>query len=123
MTQQMTVATPPMAPLTARELVRRIPTVWKVAVVLGVVGWFFSLGMSTTTTINGVSECDGTDVGPLIVAGLVAVMGVSGFRRARRAHPRLRLPNAALWGGVAVLAAIVAVHVLRVVLDPAGRTC
>jgi uncharacterized membrane protein YidH (DUF202 family) len=123
MAQQTMVTTLPLAPVTGRELVRRIPTMWKVAVVLGVLGWFFSLGMSTTTSINGVRDCEGLDLGPLVVAGLVAAMGVAGFQRARRAHPRLRLPNAATCGGVAVLAAIVAVHVLRVVLDPAGRTC
>ena len=106
-----------------RETLRRIPTVWKVAVAIGVVGWFFSLGGSTTTTINGVSDCDGTDVGPLVVAGVVAVMGVVGFQRVRREHPARRLPNSARWTGVAVLAAIVAVHVLRVVIDPAGGAC
>jgi len=109
--------------MTWRETLRRIPTVWKAAVVIGVLGWFFSLGGSTTTTINGVSDCNGTDVGPLVVAGVVAVMGVVGFQRLRREHPARRLPSSVQWAGVAVLAAIVAVHVLRVVLDPAGRAC
>jgi len=123
MAQQTVVTTLPVAPVTARELVRRIPAAWKVAVVLGGLGWFFSLGVSTTTSVNGFRNCEGLDIGPPIVAALVAVLGVTGFRTARRAHPRLRLPNAALWGGVAVLAAIVAMHVLRVALDPAGRAC
>jgi hypothetical protein len=109
--------------VTGRELFRRIPTVWKAAVVIGVLGCFFSLGGSTTTTINGVADCDGTDVGPLVVAGVVAVMGIVGFQRACREHPARRLPRAASWGGMAVLAAIVAVHVLRMAIDPAGRAC
>ena len=57
------------------------------------------------------------------VACVVTAMGVVGFRRARREPTARRLPNGAVWAGVAVLAAIVAVHVLRVVIDPAGRAC
>jgi hypothetical protein len=109
--------------MTWRTALGRLPMVWKVAAVIGVVGWFFSLGGSTTTTINGVSDCNGTDIGPLVVAGVVTAMGVVGFRRARREPTARRLPNGAVWAGVAVLAAIVAVHVLRVVIDPAGRAC
>ena len=109
--------------MTWRETLRRIPTVWKAAVAIGVLGWFFSLGGSTTTTINGVSDCDGTDIGPLVVAGVVGVLGVVGLQRSGREHPARRLSSGVRWGGMAVLAAIVAVHVLRVVIDPAGRAC
>ena len=120
---QQTMVAGAATTMTGRELFRRIPTVWKAAVVIGALGWFLSLGGSTTTTINGVADCDGLDLGPLVVAGVVAVMGVIGFQRAGREHPARRLPSAARWGAMAVLAAIVAVHVLRVVIDPAGRAC
>jgi hypothetical protein len=120
---QETVVAGVATTMTGRETFRRIPTVWKAAVVVGVLGWFFSLGGSTTTTINGVTDCDGTDIGPLVVAGIVAALGVVGFQRSGREHPARRLPNGVRWGGMAVLAAIVAVHVLRVVIDPAGRAC
>ncbi len=106
-----------------RDALGRTPGAWKAAVVVGVLGWFFSLGGSTTTTINGTSNCSGTDIGPLAVAVAVAVLGVVGWRKARTGHPARRLPARLVWIGVAVLGAIVAFHVLRVVVDPAGRAC
>ena len=102
--------------MTWRETLRRIPTVSKAAVAIGVLGWFFSLGGSTTTTINGVSYCDGTDIGPLVVAGVVGVLRVVGLQRVRSRAPGRGGCRAPCSGaGVVVLAAIVAVHVLRVV--------
>ncbi len=120
---QETMAAGAAGDVTWRETFGRIPMVWKVAAVLGVLGWWFSLGGSTTTTINGVTDCDGLDIGPLVVAGVVAVLGVVGFQRVRRELGPRRLSSRATWAGMAVLAAIVAVHVLRVVLAPAGQTC
>ncbi len=111
------------ATVTQREVMGRSPMVWKVAAAIGVLGWFFSLGGTTTTAINGVADCDGFDIGPLIVAAVVGALAVVGLGQARREHPNRRLPVAAQWSVVGVLAALVAVHVLRVVLDPSGRLC
>jgi hypothetical protein len=108
---------------TWREVIGRSPMAWKVAVAIGVLGWFFSAGGSTTTTINGVADCDGFDIGPLVVAAVVGVLAVVGVGQARREHPDRRLPVAARWTVLGLLAAVVAVHVVRVVLDPAGRAC
>jgi hypothetical protein len=88
-----------------------------------VLGWFLVLGTSTTTTSDGVSDCEGTDLGPLVVAGVVAILGVVGWRRATTGHVDSRLPAREAWIGVAVLGAIVAVHIARALLDPAGGVC
>jgi uncharacterized membrane protein YidH (DUF202 family) len=106
-----------------RDGFRRTPLTWKLAFLIGTLGWFFSLGASTTTTLDGVASCDGTDIGPLVVAGAVALLAVAGWRRTRQGHVSTRLPATATWLGVGVLAALVAVHVLRVVLAPAGNVC
>ena len=100
---------------------RRTPVVWKVAVVIGVLGWFLTLGGSSTTTVNGVSDCDGLDLGPIVVAVVVGILAVVGFRQSRSGHPARQLPAAWAWGGLAVLGAIVLVHVLRVVHRPGRR--
>lgn len=109
--------------VTWREVIGRSPLVWKVAVAVGVLGWFFSAGGNTTTTINGVSDCDGFDIGPLLVAAVVGVLAVVGFGQARREHRNRRLPAVAQYAVMGLLAALVAMHVLRVVLDPAGSLC
>jgi hypothetical protein len=102
---------------------RRTPMVWKIAVVVGVLGWFLVLGSSTTTTSNGVTTCSGTDLGPIVVAAIVAVLGVVGWQRNRNGHPASRLPSHWALGGVALLGVIVVVHLLRVVVDPSGGMC
>jgi hypothetical protein len=106
-----------------RDALRRTPTTWKVAVVIGVLGWFLVLGSSTTRTINGVSDCDGTDLGPLLVAAIVAVLGVVGWRRSQQGHVATRLPRRSALIGLGVLGALVLVHLLRLVVDPAGGMC
>ena len=111
------------ATVTWREVIGRSPMVWKVAVAIGVLGWFVAVGGSTTTTIDGVSDCDGFDLGPLVVAAVVGVLAVVGLGQARREHPQRRLGVSAQSCVGGLLAALVAVHVLRVVLDPAGRVC
>ena len=89
---------------------------------IGVLGWFLTMGGSSTTTVNGVSDCDGLDLGPIIVAVTVGILAVIGFGESRSGHPARQLAAWA-WGGLAVVGAIVLVHVLRVVLDPAGGMC
>jgi hypothetical protein len=105
------------------DAVRRTPWVWRVAILVGALGWFFTLGASTTTTINGVRTCNGTDAGPLVVAGAVVVLGVVGWRRTRQGPIARRLPPVAVWVGVGVLAALAAAHVLRMLADPSGTMC
>jgi len=112
---------PPIA--SWQDGIRRTPLVWRVAVVIGVLGWFLVLGTSTTTTRNGVTDCDGTDVGPLFVAAVVIALGVVGWRRNGTGHPGSRLPARWAWCGLVLLAVIAAVHLLRVVIDPAGGMC
>ena len=115
-------AQPP--PVTSwRDGLRRTPLAWKIAAVVGVLGWFLVLGWSSTTTLNGSTDCDGTDLGPLIVAAVVAVLTVVGWRQTRRGHPGARLPARLAVLGVAVLGGLVVVHVLRTDLDPAGGMC
>jgi hypothetical protein len=106
-----------------RDALRRTPAVWKVAAVVGVLGWFFTIGTSTTRTVNGVADCDGTDLGPLVVAAIVAVLAVVGYRRSQQGHVATRLPKRWAWIGLGVLGALVLVHILRTVVDPAGGMC
>lgn len=106
-----------------RDAFRRTPVAWKVAFAVGVLGWFLSVGSSTTTSLDGVEDCTGTDLGPLIVAGVVALLAAAGWRRTTQGHPAMRLPRRFAWIGLGVLAALVVVHLLRVVLDPAGAMC
>lgn len=103
-----------------RDAVRRTPVVWKVAVVIGVLGWFLVLGTSTTRAVNGVADCDGTDAGPLVVAAIVAVLALVGWRRSQQGHVATRLPERWALIGLGVLGALVLVHLLRTLLDPAG---
>jgi len=114
-------AVPPVT--TWRDAVRRTPTVWKVAVVVAVLGWFLVLGSSTTRTVNGVSDCDGTDLGPLVIAALLTVLAVVGWRRSQQGHVATRLPRRWALIGLGVLGALVVVHLLRMVVDPAGGMC
>ncbi|HEU4840746.1 MAG TPA: hypothetical protein VFT09_04860 [Ilumatobacteraceae bacterium] len=106
-----------------RDGLRRTPLAWKIAAAVGVVGWFLTLGWSTTTTVDGAADCDGTDLGPLVVAAVVTVLAIVGWRQTRRGHPATRLPRRLAVGGLAVLAALVVVHVLRAVVDPSGGMC
>jgi hypothetical protein len=106
-----------------RDAVGRTPVVWKAAAVIGVAGWFLSLGGSTTTTVNGVTDCDGFDLGPIVVAVVVAILAVIGFRQCRQGHPARQLPARWAWAGLAVLGALAGMHVLRSLLDPAGAMC
>lgn len=106
-----------------RDALRRTPLAWRIAVGIGVLGWFLTLGWSTTTNVNGATDCDGTDLGPLIVAAVVAVLAIVGWRQTRRGHPATRLPSRLAAGGLAVLAALAVVHVLRAVVDPSGGMC
>jgi hypothetical protein len=111
-------------PITSwRDGLHRTPVVWRVAVLVGVLGWFFTLGGSTTRTVNGVSDCDGFDLGPLVVAGVVGALALVGWRRARQGHPARRLPARWAWIGVGVLGVLVLVHVMRTVIEPAGGMC
>jgi hypothetical protein len=106
-----------------RDGFRRTPLVWRVAALIGVLGWFLTLGGSTTRVANGVSDCDGFDLGPLVVAAAVAVLALVGWRRTRQGHPAMRLPRRWAWIGIGVLGALALVHVLRTVVDPAGGMC
>ena len=120
----MSVMSADIAPITSwQDGFRRTPIVWKVAVAIGVLGWFLTLGGSTTTTVNGVQDCDGLDLGPLLVAAVVGALAIVGFRRARQGHPAGQLPARWAWIGLGVLAALALVHVLRVVIEPAGGMC
>jgi hypothetical protein len=111
-------------PITSwRDGFRRTPVGWRVAVLVGVLGWFLTLGGSTTRTVNGVSDCDGFDLGPLLVAAVVAALALVGWRRARQGHPATRLPDRWARIGLSVLGALVLVHVLRTVIEPAGGMC
>jgi len=101
----------------------RTPAAWKAAVVVGVLGWSLVLGSSTTTSINGVEDCTGTNLGPVVVAAVVALLAIVGWRRTTEGHPARRLPRRAAWIGLGVLGALVVVHVLRLVVAPAGGVC
>lgn len=113
-----------VAPITSwQDGFRRTPVVWKIAAAIGVLGWFLTLGGSSTTTLNGVQDCDGLDLGPLVVAAAVAVLAIVGFRRAQQGHPAGQLPARWAWIGLGVLAGLVLVHVVRTLIEPAGGMC
>ena len=106
-----------------RDIVRRAPAAWKVAVVVALVGWAFEMSSSTTTTINGVVDCDGFDAGPFIVAGLLVALTVVGFVTMRSKHVALRLNGTARWAVAGVLLAAAAVYLVSGLIDPAGAAC
>jgi hypothetical protein len=106
-----------------RDLVRRTPAAWKVAAVVAVFGWAFQMSSSSTTTINGVADCDGFDAGPFIVGGLVAALVVVGFATMRSKHVAMRLNGNARWAIGGVLLAAAALYLISGLIDPAGSAC
>lgn len=118
------VSTPDHAtPRDRRDLVRRIPVAWKVAVVVAAVGWAFELSSSTTTTVNGVADCDGFDAGRFVVGGLIIALVVGGFATMRAKHAAQRLDGRARWVVAGVLLAAAAAYLVAGLIDPAGGAC
>lgn len=117
-------AAPDHAPATDwRDLIRRSPAAWKVAVLVAALGWAFQMTSSTTTTINGVADCDGFDAGPFIVAGLLAALTAVGFATMRSKHVAQRLNGNARWVIAGVLLAAAAAYLVSGLIDPAGGAC
>lgn len=106
-----------------RDIVRRTPAAWKVAVVVAALGWAFQMSSSTTTTINGVADCDGFDAGPFVVGGLVVALTVVGFTTMRSKHVAQRLNGNARWVIAGVLLAAAAGYLISGLIDPAGSAC
>lgn len=106
-----------------RDLIRRTPAAWKVAVLVAALGWAFQLTWSTTTTINGVADCDGFDAGPFVVGGLIVALVAVGFTTMRTKHVAQRLNGTARWVVAGVLLAAAAVYLISGLIDPAGAAC
>ncbi|WP_117000108.1 hypothetical protein [Desertimonas flava] len=106
-----------------RDLVRRIPTAWKTAVVVAALGWAFRFTWSTKTSINGVVDCDGFDAGPFIVGALLVTLVAVGFATMRSKHVAQRLNGNARWVVAGALAAAAAAYLISGLVDPAGAAC
>lgn len=107
----------------ARQLWHRTPKAWVGAAVVAAFGWLFTLGGSTTTTINGVTHCEALDLGPFITAGIVLLAVLAGANQQRTEHAGRRLPPTHAWVIGGVLTAAAAAYLIVGLLNPAGSFC
>lgn len=109
--------------LSAAQVWDRAPKVWVFGAILAATGWLFTFGSSTITTVNGVTTCDGLDLGPFMVAPAIVLTVVAGLTSQRRSHPARRLPQSHQWTIVGVLLAAAAAYVAVGLINPAGSFC
>ncbi len=74
----------------------------KVALGLAIAGFFVSFSTLSTSNINGVSTCDFTDYGKLVIGGLAVMVGGLGEMSALRLG-EARVPNLLVSGGASVV--------------------
>ena len=110
-------------PDSVRTTWQKSPAAWKAAAVLGLIGFAFKLGGSTTRTINGVADCDGFDAAPFITAAVVVGLTFVGWRALASRHVARRPAARVMLIVAAVLVVLAAVHVVRGLVDPAGSFC
>ncbi len=98
----------------ARSLWDRTPTAFKVGLVVAILGFFVSMTVSRSSTVNGAAvSCSYYNLGALAVALIVVVCAFAGIADGRKRHPKLRPTRQWLYGGTVVLLVLAAVHVAR----------
>jgi hypothetical protein len=108
---------------TAIGIWRTSPLATKVGAIIAVAGYWLSLGGSTTRAINGEVACDGLDIGPFLVGGLVVAAALLGVQPVRQAQPSARPATRTFAIVTTVVLAAGAFHILRGLLNPAGDLC
>jgi hypothetical protein len=110
-------------PDSIRTAWQKSPAAWKAAAVLGIAGFVFKLGGSTTRTIDGVADCDGFDAAPFITAAVVLGLTFAGWRTLGSRHVARRPARRVMFFVAAVLVVLAGVHVVRGLVVPAGSFC
>jgi hypothetical protein len=90
---------------------------------VALVGPFITIGFYERRLVNGAASCNGLDLVPFIVGGLVLLATLAGFRAIHQNPLDHLLPKAVNLSIGGVLGALGVVYLLRGVLDPAGSYC
>lgn len=93
---------------------RDIPKATYAGLVIGVLGFFFSIATTTTSSVNGVqTACSYQDYGAMIAAALCLVCAVTGIVQ-RRKHPyQYPVQHWIVYALAGVLTVLAVVHALR----------
>lgn len=75
----------------------------KVALGLAIAGFFVSFTSLSTSSVNGVSTCEFTDYGKIVLGGLTVIVGGMGEMAALRDRGAARMPNLLVSGGASVV--------------------
>ena len=97
-----------------RSIWDRTPTAFKVGLVIATLGFFVSVTVFRSSTVNGaVTSCSYYDLGALAVALVVAICALTGFADGRKRHPSARPTSQWLYSGTVVLLVMAAIHAAR----------